>query len=74
MMKMAEMMKKFVEHWRAVSIGVWLDDTDSPPFWIVDICDKADNSATIKIFSANDEAEARRFAADLSAATGLPVR
>lgn len=71
---MMKMFAKHVRHWRAVSIGVYLDDTDSPPFWIVDCCDRGGNSATIKIFSSQDEAEARRFAADLSAETGLPVR
>lgn len=53
-------------------ISVWYDETSAEHGWIVDCCDSDGASMTVKVFET--EAEARQFAADLSAKTGLPVR
>ena len=53
-------------------ISVWFDDTSDEHAWIVDRCDKHDNSETVKIFEK--KAQAAEFATRYSEKTGLPIR
>lgn len=53
-------------------ISVWFDSTSDEHGWIVDRCDDNDNSETVRVFTT--ETAARRFAAEYSKKTGLPVR
>lgn len=69
-------------------ISVWFDATSDEHGWIVDRCDKNDNSHTVKCYTvecdeddegydeeyAEAEEKARAFAAKYSEKTGLPIK